>query len=66
MGWALRRKTILRIFKVFERCHENGKVEGSGIGLAIVQRAAERMNGTVGVESMPGQGSKFWIQLGSP
>jgi PAS domain S-box-containing protein len=53
----------VRIFKVFERCHRQRKFEGSGLGLSIVQRAAERMGGTVGVESAPGQGSKFWIQL---
>jgi PAS domain S-box-containing protein len=56
----------LRIFKPFERCHRHRKFEGTGIGLAIVERAASRMNGSVGVESLPGKGSKFWIQLKSP
>ncbi len=53
----------VRIFKMFERCHRQRKIEGSGLGLAIVQRAAERMGGSVGVESALGKGSKFWIQL---
>jgi PAS domain S-box-containing protein len=53
----------LRIFKPFERCHRQRPVDGAGLGLAIVQRAAERMGGTVGVESLVGQGSKFWVQL---
>ncbi len=53
----------LRIFKVFERCHTPQEYEGTGIGLAIVQRAAQRMKGAVGVESAVGRGSKFWIQL---
>ena len=53
-----------RIFKVFERLHaENSLYPGTGIGLALVQKAVERMNGVVGVESVPGQGSLFWIEL---
>jgi len=35
----------------------------SGIGLAIVKRAMERLGGTCGVESTPGKGSRFWIEL---
>lgn len=37
---------------------------GTGIGLAIVRKAVERMNGKVGVESEPGKGSRFWVELG--
>ena len=36
---------------------------GTGIGLALVRLAADRMGGTVGVESEPGVGSRFWIEL---
>jgi signal transduction histidine kinase len=42
------------------------KYGGTGIGLAIVQKGIERMNGHMGVESMPGQGSRFWIELPKP
>jgi signal transduction histidine kinase len=35
------------------------------MGLAIVQRAVERVGGTVGVESTVGQGSRFWLELPS-
>ena len=52
-----------RIFGVFERLHSREEYPGTGIGLAMVKRGVERMNGTVGVESEPGKGSKFWIQL---
>ncbi|MEO6035313.1 MAG: ATP-binding protein, partial [Verrucomicrobiota bacterium] len=53
-----------RIFRVFERLHsENSSYPGTGIGLALVQKAVERMNGLVGVESTPGKGSLFWIEL---
>lgn len=52
-----------RIFGIFQRVHSHEKFEGTGIGLAIVQKAVERMGGRVGVESVLGQGSKFWVQL---
>lgn len=52
-----------RIFGIFQRVYSHEQYEGTGIGLAIVQKAAERMGGGVGVESTPGQGSKFWLQL---
>jgi two-component system, chemotaxis family, CheB/CheR fusion protein len=50
-----------KIFEIFERLSK--KYEGTGIGLAIVKKAAERMGGSVGVESEPGKGSTFWLEL---
>lgn len=52
-----------RLFGVFERIHPDSKYEGTGIGLAIVRKAVERMNGKVGMESDGVNGSKFWIEL---
>jgi signal transduction histidine kinase len=52
-----------RIFGIFERVHSAQEYDGTGIGLAIVRKAVERMGGSVGVESEPGNGSRFWIQL---
>ena len=50
-----------RLFKMFQRLNED--YEGTGIGLAIVRKVAERMNGNVGVESDAGRGSNFWVEL---
>ncbi len=55
-----------RIFEMFGRINPQTDFEGTGIGLSIVRKAAERMGGTVGVDSVLGQGSKFWIELPRP
>jgi len=52
-----------RIFRVFERLHGMETYPGTGIGLAIVRKGIDRMGGSVGVESLLGQGSRFWIEL---
>jgi signal transduction histidine kinase len=52
-----------RIFRVFERLHGVETYPGTGVGLAIVRKGVERMGGKVGVQSAPGQGSRFWIDL---
>jgi len=52
-----------RIFQMFQRLHELGKYEGSGIGLAIAKRIVERHGGTIRVESSPGQGTTFHFTL---
>ncbi len=50
---------IFGVFETLDRCKG-----GTGIGLAIVKQAMQRMGGEVGVESPPEGGSRFWIQLG--
>ena len=52
-----------RIFRAFERLHGVQQYPGTGIGLAIVQKAATRLGGQAGVESEPGAGSRFWVDL---
>ncbi|MDB6123056.1 MAG: hypothetical protein JWQ71_2049 [Pedosphaera sp.] len=52
-----------RIFRMFERLHASSEYPGTGIGLAIVERAVKRMEGNLGVESELGKGSTFWIEL---
>jgi PAS domain S-box-containing protein len=51
------------LFEMFYRINSGSDYEGTGIGLAIVRKAVERMGGKVGIESEPGQGSRFWIEL---
>ena len=50
-----------KIFEVFQRLHGQNLYPGTGIGLAIVQRAVNRVGGSVGVDSEPGKGSRFWL-----
>jgi signal transduction histidine kinase len=52
-----------RIFRIFERLHGIETYPGTGIGLATVKKGLEKMAGTVGVESVLGKGSRFWIEL---
>jgi PAS domain S-box-containing protein len=50
-----------RIFVMFQRLGRD--LEGTGIGLALVRKVVQRMKGRVGVESEPGKGSRFWVEL---
>jgi PAS domain S-box-containing protein len=52
-----------RIFQIFQRLHPGGAYPGTGVGLALVKRIAERFGGAVGVESEAGKGSTFWIDV---
>lgn len=52
-----------RIFQIFERLHPGAGYEGTGVGLAIVRRAVQRMNGSVGVRPAANGGSVFWLEL---
>jgi len=52
-----------RLFEIFTRFEDAALYEGTGIGLAIVKKAVERMRGTIGVESERGNGTRFWVQL---
>jgi len=51
------------IFKIFQRLHRDDQYPGTGIGLALVRKAVERIGGRVWAESLPGEGATFNIQL---
>jgi signal transduction histidine kinase len=51
------------IFKIFQRLHRDDQYPGTGIGLALVRKAIERMGGRVWAESKPGEGATFHIEL---
>lgn len=52
-----------KIFQVFQRLHLPEEYDGTGIGLAIVKRVAERHGGRVWAESTVNKGAEFFIQL---
>jgi len=52
-----------RLFQPFQRGTADPNYKGTGMGLAIVQKGAERLGGKVGFTSTPGQGTCFWVEL---
>ena len=52
-----------QIFRIFQRLHTDRDYEGTGIGLAIVQKTANKLGGSVRLESEPGKGSTFTLRL---
>jgi PAS domain S-box-containing protein len=63
-GPGISRENIARLFTPFERLNTGqSSVEGTGLGLVLAKRLVELMHGDIGVESMVGRGSTFWIEL---
>ncbi len=62
-GIGIRPEDQVRLFTPFVRLHGVEEYPGIGLGLATVRKAIELMGGHVGVTSVPGAGSTFWIEL---
>jgi signal transduction histidine kinase len=53
-----------RIFEIFQRLHRDEEYPGTGIGLAIVRKAMQRMGGTAHAVGSPGNGATFYLETG--
>ncbi|MCK4704320.1 MAG: HAMP domain-containing histidine kinase [Gammaproteobacteria bacterium] len=62
-GNGLTSKEISKLFTSFERLSAENNVEGTGIGLVITKHLVKLMGGSIGVESVPGKGATFWVEL---
>jgi signal transduction histidine kinase len=62
-GIGFDEKYLDRIFNVFQRLHGRNEYEGTGIGLAVCRKIAERHHGSITARSVPGEGSVFEVTL---
>jgi signal transduction histidine kinase len=62
-GVGISKEDQARIFMPFVRIYSEEQFPGIGLGLPSVRKAVELMGGRVGVDSKPGSGSRFWIEL---
>lgn len=62
-GPGLPKNEQKHLFDRFYRASNAVNVKGTGLGLYIVKRYAEMLNGTVGFDSTPGKGSSFWVEF---
>ena len=62
-GIGIEKEYFDRIFEVFQRLHTRDQYPGTGIGLSVCKKIVDRHNGKIWVESIPQQGTTFFISL---
>jgi PAS domain S-box-containing protein len=62
-GPGISAEGVERLFVRFSQVEGGGQSGGAGLGLAICKGLVDAMGGAIGVESAPGQGSRFWFSL---
>ena len=63
-GRGIRAEDMKRLFSPFERFEiQDAGIEGAGLGLSLSKRLMEAMDGSIGAESVYGQGATFWVNL---
>ena len=62
-GIGFDEKYLEKIFAVFQRLHGRNEYEGTGVGLAVCRRIADRHQGTITAHSQPGKGATFVVTL---
>ncbi|MEG5136148.1 MULTISPECIES: hybrid sensor histidine kinase/response regulator [unclassified Microcoleus] len=62
-GIGIPETEVGKIFEMFYRCKNTGKIKGNGLGLTIVKKAVELQGGAIGCESKIGVGTTFTVAL---
>jgi signal transduction histidine kinase len=62
-GIGIPETEVGKIFEIFYRCQNTGKIKGNGLGLTIVKKAVELQGGAIGCESKIGVGTTFTVAL---
>lgn len=65
-GIGIKPENLEEIFGMFQRLHKSDQYPGTGIGLAVVKKACELLDGQVWIESVFGQGTTFWLKFPMP